>query len=1195
MKKIIILLTLITPCYLFGQLTDAGGHFSSEAPSINAASTAQGGHRAGIDYNTGAATAYIPLFNKSISGVNLNISLNYFSRGTKASDIGSWVGLGWNLQAGGVITRTVRGKADDTDTPQSVGYFNTRSDNQTNVNLSNNTPHSFFENNHINDISPDIFHFNFLGRTGRLVFVGEPTTEYPIYGEIITVPYQDLKVKVTANNSSLNITEFTITDEHGVQYIFGQSQVSGNNDVEMVNSGGATYMESWYLNEIKLPNGEVIFSFDYENILYADYGSSPNSHQMPLIIVPSYTANNVGSQSTNWVAPCPTGTPAHQLPQQTYDRYNQLYLKEIHFEGGSYLFETVDRVDVDERFPATTPLKALEKIHYKGLNGEILSTYYFQHHYFKNGPGYPSRLALNTLTQFGKEDINFTNPTPILNHPEFDNRPSGGDFQFNYYTQTIASSSEWVPNPLTVHVDAWGYINNLAEENATNQLDYVLELTPDFNYIDRNGTTQTHILTGYPLYSTTTRVPSNDVSIVQIGMLSSIKFPDNTIVDYTYELNEAYEKDFFDNINLTTSSEANRICGGVRVEHITERQETTQSAYASLSQKWYKYETVDANGDLTGQSSGVVFNKSPLINRYKKTARAGDNNGTLPNDLCFVCDYEIIIPNIIDPLTESYDNHMVYNTVSEIITSEQQNIGGKNIYYFDTYQQYPEFYQEPIEYLDQASQLARSQPLVLEQKVAPHVAQFNYISTPLIKKEVYKYEVVGGNPVYSIESREEYTYKTVIDNQESIDLLDAKRQYLTYASYEIPCREYNHLTGISSVDNYDYPNLYDKKLVTINPKISRLLEYENQTIYDDAGLPITSEKKYTYDGYNQLVEERKSSSDDTYYFIKYFRVTDFGTPPLQAHLDMLSKHIHIPIIEEVKYFNNAAIFNGNEKILSGRYRVFDNFSGNILSKTNLRLNTASPLPPSSVDVFSDVGFDAQFYKPVNQSLAYDVKGRLLSAKVENGVESYNKYSDSPTKILIAQAQYGTEDNVYYTSFENEETGLSNDFAPLDVSIPLDTDGRTGDFSVNLTLSGVKQTNVSTGKYILSFWTKGIPNITQTVDVTGTSITILKQHVSIITPNEWKINHYVVDVTALSDILITGSQLIDEIRMYPYDAQMKTYTYYNGGGVRSITNENDVTTFYNYDLMHRLKEVKDANQNLLEERKYHTINLNDSNY
>ena len=1189
MKKIIILLTLITPCYLFGQLTDAGGHFTSEAPSINAASTAQSGHRAGIDYNTGAATAHIPLFSKSISGVNLNISLNYFSRGTKASDIGSWVGLGWNLQAGGVITRVVNGKADDTDTYLSQGYLNTRSDNQTNVNLPNDIPHSFFENNHVNDIAPDIFRFNFLGRTGRLVFVGEPTTEYPIYGEIITVPYQDLKVKVTANNSSFNITEFTITDEKGIQYIFGQSQVSGNNDVEMVTTYGTSYMESWYLNEIKLPNGEVIFSFDYENILYADYGSSPNSHQMPPIIVPTYTANNVGSQSTNWVAPCPTGTPTHQLPQQAYDRYNQLYLKEIHFEGGSYLFETVDRADVDERFPATTPLKVLEKIHYKGLNGEILSTYYLQHDYLKSGIGHYTRLALNTLTQFGKEDVNFINPTPIPNHPEFDHRPSGGDFQFNYY------GSGWIPYPLTVHVDAWGFINNSSTEaRADDQLDYVLELTPDFNYIDRNGTIQTHILTGYPLYSTTTRAPSNDVSVVQIGMLSSIKFPDKTIIDYTYELNEAYEKDFFDHINLTTSSEANRICGGVRVKLITERHESIQNPQNFLSQKGYEYETVDANGDLTGQSSGVVFNKSPLINRYKKTARAGDNGGTLPNDLCFTCDYEVIIPSIIDPLTESYDNHMVYSVVSEFITSSEQTSKGKNIYYFDTYQQYPEFYQEPIEYLDQASQLARSQPLVLEQKVAPHVAQFNYISTPLTKKEVYKYEVVGGNPVYSIESREEYTYKTVIDNQ-SIDLLDAKRQYLTYASYEIPCREYDYLTGISGVDNYDYPNLYDKKLVTINPKISRLLEYENQTIYDDAGLPITSEKKYTYDGYNQLVEERKSSSDDTYYFIKYFRVTDFGTPPLQAHLDMLSKHIHIPVIEEVKYANNAAIFNGNEKILSGRYRVFDNFSGNILSKTNLRLNTASPLTPSSVDVFSDAGFDAQFYKPVNQFMSYDVKGRLLSAKVENGVESYNKYSDSPTKILIAQAQYGTEDNVYYTSFENEETGLSNDFTPLDAPVSMNPDARTGDVSTNLTISAVKQTNVSTGKYILSFWTKGIPNITQTVDVTGTSITILKQHVSITTPNEWKINHYIVDVTALSDILITGSQLIDEIRMYPYDAQMKTYTYYNGGGIRSITNENDVTTFYNYDLMYRLKDVKDANQNLLEERKYHTINLNDSNY
>lgn len=45
--------------------------------------------------------------------VNLPISLSYHGSGFKVSEVSSSVGLGWTLNAGGIITRSVRVRPDD--------------------------------------------------------------------------------------------------------------------------------------------------------------------------------------------------------------------------------------------------------------------------------------------------------------------------------------------------------------------------------------------------------------------------------------------------------------------------------------------------------------------------------------------------------------------------------------------------------------------------------------------------------------------------------------------------------------------------------------------------------------------------------------------------------------------------------------------------------------------------------------------------------------------------------------------------------------------------------------------------------------------------------------------------------------------------------------------------------------------------
>jgi hypothetical protein len=62
---------------------------------------------------TGSVNATIPVYNISRGGVSLPISLVYASNGIKPRDVEGSAGIGWNLQAGGQVSRQLRGLPDD--------------------------------------------------------------------------------------------------------------------------------------------------------------------------------------------------------------------------------------------------------------------------------------------------------------------------------------------------------------------------------------------------------------------------------------------------------------------------------------------------------------------------------------------------------------------------------------------------------------------------------------------------------------------------------------------------------------------------------------------------------------------------------------------------------------------------------------------------------------------------------------------------------------------------------------------------------------------------------------------------------------------------------------------------------------------------------------------------------------------------
>ncbi len=79
-----------------------------------------------VSHYTGIPNISIPIYEINLDGKVFPISLSYHASGIRVSQEAGWVGLGWALNAGGMITRQVQGSPDFPDcisTPNYSGYY----------------------------------------------------------------------------------------------------------------------------------------------------------------------------------------------------------------------------------------------------------------------------------------------------------------------------------------------------------------------------------------------------------------------------------------------------------------------------------------------------------------------------------------------------------------------------------------------------------------------------------------------------------------------------------------------------------------------------------------------------------------------------------------------------------------------------------------------------------------------------------------------------------------------------------------------------------------------------------------------------------------------------------------------------------------------------------------------------------------
>jgi YD repeat-containing protein len=239
---------------------------------------------------TGVPNINIPIYNFTYEGLSLPVTLSYNNNLVKPYNTGSWVGLGWDITAGGVINRTVNGKPDDCNWyghrddslthDTQMGYYYNHSylsssnwtDSLTILKAFDDLHYTFSHTGSdsvttptIRDYCPDTFTFSIGDMSGSFYLDDQGKWKVKSKNKVKVVIDNDNDFTTVAEASPIDnhsyLSRITLIDNRGISYVFG-----GPNAYEEVKNDPKDtldiFAKSWYIKTITFPNGKQI-TFDY--------------------------------------------------------------------------------------------------------------------------------------------------------------------------------------------------------------------------------------------------------------------------------------------------------------------------------------------------------------------------------------------------------------------------------------------------------------------------------------------------------------------------------------------------------------------------------------------------------------------------------------------------------------------------------------------------------------------------------------------------------------------------------------------------------------------------------------------------------------------------------------------------------------------------------------------------------------------
>src|SRR5690606_18752949 len=189
------------------------------------------------------------------------------------------------------------------------------------------------------------------------------------------------------------------------------------------------------------------------------------------------------------------------------------------------------------------------------------------------------------------------------------------------------------------------------------------------------------------------------------------------------------------------------------------------------------------------------------------------------------------------------------------------------------------------------------------------------------------------------------------------------------------------------------------------------------------------------------------------------------------------------------------------------------------------------------------------YELVQEITAFDEEKNPRTAIVNQNEESYIWDGD----YMLAKVSNATHDQIAFTSFESSQKGNWTYGGP-----PADMSAITGKRAYSLSGGSLSISSIDNIPYIVSYWSKdGAQNVNSTSYITGRTL------------GDWTYFEHAV-TPSTGSVTISGSGTVDEVRLYPEDAQMTTFTYKNLRGVSSICDVSSRIVYYEYGVVNNLR-------------------------
>jgi hypothetical protein len=246
----------------------AGVMFAQEVPKVIPPSPVAAAIQRYGDYpvssHTGIPDIKIPIYTIEAGDIKIPIYLSYHGAGTQLSDLEgttNYVGLGWTLQTGGVISRNINGLPDEE--AQEINHEG----------WGLNYTSSYYDMHHVEegfvDHEYDIYSYNFLGRSGK--FIANPDWK-PNQTEWKPFLFSNDGLRFNASSGS-----FSINDEEGKGYSFGGDDAIEYADYTTYNSMTKSARSAWYLKGIgsaKYPGTQVLYYYQPGPTMWKDSKST---------------------------------------------------------------------------------------------------------------------------------------------------------------------------------------------------------------------------------------------------------------------------------------------------------------------------------------------------------------------------------------------------------------------------------------------------------------------------------------------------------------------------------------------------------------------------------------------------------------------------------------------------------------------------------------------------------------------------------------------------------------------------------------------------------------------------------------------------------------------------------------------------------------------------------------------------------